>query len=462
MRILLVEPEDNVKSIEREIFPSGALILIGTMLQQNGHDVSIIHMFPDKIDTTGLIKKVHEFKPEIVGITMNTFQTKSARKISQAIKKTNKNIIIVTGGPHPSALKKDIFKYFPEIDIVVYGEGEFTFLEIAEGKDLRDIKGICYDGKVNAPRPYAENLDYIPLPNLDLVGNIEKFSFGRKRRSMYIMASRGCPFQCIFCNKSVWGSRIRLRSPQHVIKEIQWLHDKYGIQEIAFQDDTFNLNKKWAEEIFRLIISSGLNKEIVYKIALRANWNLIDEKFLCLAKEAGVYLVFFGVESGNQEMLDRMKKKLTVEEIKRAFVLAHKVGLKTIASFIIGLPGETTESIRDSIKLWKQINPYDWGFTLPIPFPGTELRKILIEKDHLLNTNYHEYFLGNCLVRTDELSAKELVYYFKKLSTYKNLGQLPRKFTKYYIKNVVKEFMLNPKSLLRRIKTFLQLFQKGI
>ena len=259
-KILLVNPAQN-SFTKSEMYPSGALVLIGTMLHNLGHNVKIVHMIADKVGPLEIKSIVQNFKPSIVGITMNTFQTKSTKEVSKIVKEADEHILIVVGGPHPSALKLRIFDDFPYIDIVVIGEGEHTFLEIVEGKELEKIKGICYKNKATEPRPLAKDLDYIPLPNLDLVDfNKDKFAGTDPvgaRPTMYIMASRGCPFQCIFCNKSVWGNTVRFRKPELIVEEIKWLHGKYGVKEIFFQDDTFNLNRKWAERVLTLILNFG-------------------------------------------------------------------------------------------------------------------------------------------------------------------------------------------------------------
>ncbi|MBU1085231.1 B12-binding domain-containing radical SAM protein, partial [Patescibacteria group bacterium] len=362
--ILLICPSDNLIERDKELYPSGALVLMGTMAHNLGHNVKIIHTVTDRVGHEKLRNIVSAFRPDIVGVTMNTFQTKSAKEITRVVKETDKNALIVIGGPHPSSLKLKTFDYFPYVDVVVFGEGEHTFLEIVEGKNFKEIKGICYRDRIEGPkmtepRPLAENLDHIPLSNLDLVGFSKDKFIGADpvaaRPDMYIMASRGCPFQCIYCNKSIWGMRARFRKPELMIEEIKWLHGKYGVREIFFQDDTFNLNREWAENIFNLIIDNGLNKDIVYKTQFRANKQLVDRELLELAKRAGFWLIFYGVESGNQQILNRMKKGLTIEELKRAFKLTHSVGLKTIASFIIGLPGETKETIKDTYNLWKEL-----------------------------------------------------------------------------------------------------------
>ncbi len=412
MRILLVNPSQNDPAVPDNLQPSGALILMGTMAHNSGHDVKIVHIGVDA-SMAQFENVVSSFKPELVGITMNTFQTKSAKRISKITKEKNGKTQVVVGGPHPSALKSRIFRAFPSVDVAVVGEGEHTFLEIAGGKPLGGIKGICYDGGMNEPRPLAENLDYLPLPNLDLV-DISKFTgvppVGAYP-SAYTMASRGCPFHCTFCNKSVWGNRVRYRKPERVIEEIKWLHEKYGMREIFFQDDTFNLNREWAEELLSLIIDNKLNKEIVYKAPFRANEKLVDEELLRLAKKAGFWLLFYGVESGNQGMLDGMRKELTVGEIKRAFKLTHAAGLRTIASFIIGMPMETRETISDSIVLWREIKPDDGDFSPAIPLPGTELERTVVHKHHLLVQDYDEYSPKKVLVRTDSLTKQDLERY---------------------------------------------------
>ena len=409
-KILLISPSENGSAHKTEAYPSGALLLLGTMLGARGHRVSIVHMAAEGRTIEWLERRVAIFQPDIVGVTMNTFQTVSARHISAAVKKVNKNILTVTGGPHPSALKAEIFADFPDIDVVVVGEGEHTFIDIVEGADVHTIAGICYAGVENAPRPYAENLDYIPLTDLSLI-DLRRFSGADPvgaYPSMFIMASRGCPFQCTFCNKSIWGDKVRLRKPELVVREIEWLHTQYGIREIFFQDDTFNLKRQWTEDICRRIIEKGLNKKIVFKTPFRANKELVDESLLRLMKAAGFWLIFYGVENGNQQMLDAMGKGLKIEDIKRAFKLTHAEGIKTIGSFIVGMPGETEATVNDSIALFNEIRPYVTGCAAAMPFPKTAFEREVVKRGHRLVNGYDGYAMGKILVRTDELDPDQL------------------------------------------------------
>jgi len=386
------------------------------MLCERGHEVSVVQMISDKVDVIGIEARVREFKPDIVGITMNTYQARSAREVSQAIKKVSKNILVVTGGPHPTALKTETLGQFPDIDVVVCGEGEEAFMEIVEGKPLSEIAGICYEDTVNNPRPFIQDFSYIPRTNLDLIGGRE----GIKRfqgpyptgpmPSMFIMASRGCFGRCKFCNTPVfWGSKVRTRKPEAIINEIEWLHGKYGISEIYFQDDTFNANKLWAETVLNMIIEKGLNRDIAYRLCFRVNESLITPELLRLAKQANVWMIFYGTENGNQEMLKAMGKNIWIAEIERAFRMTHEAGIRTVTSFLIGNMGETKQTVYDSIALAKRLKPYVAGFSMAIPFPGTSLRAEIKEKGYLLETDYDLYGADQCVIRTKELMPDDML-----------------------------------------------------
>ena len=414
-KILLVNPPQNHQDFStKPMYPSGALLLLGTMCKEKGHDIKI---YDGAVDNESLYEVVINFKPDIIAITVNTFQVKYTQKYLDIIKSINiiksidDDILTVIGGPHPSAIGLQSLSDFINADIIVMGEGEFTFLDIVEGKPLHEIKGICYDGKRTPDRPHTQTLDHIPLTDLSMV-DIDKYSgMSDGSKSMFIMASRGCPFKCTYCNKSVFGSKVRFRKPEAIIAEIKWLHEQYGINYIYFQDDTFNLKRTWITEILNLIIDNGLNKNISYMAPFRANENLVDVELLELAKKANFKTIFYGVESGNQQMLNRMRKGLKIKEIKRAFRLTHAVGIKTVAAFIMGLPGETTATIKDTLELWQTIKPTYSGFTIATPFPNTPFENEIKNKGHILNSNYNEYRCGGSYIQTDELTKDELDFY---------------------------------------------------
>lgn len=358
--------------------PSQALLTLGTLAQDRGHEVKILHL-----DIDHIWDSFNGSPPDIVGVTVNTFQVKSAREVAKQAKE--KGIRVIIGGPHACV-------WDGEGEVVV-GEGENAWLEILGEK------------------PDIETINDIPSLNYDLV-DVTRFS-GIPPMGAYpqiaIMASRGCPNNCTFCNTPVfWGKKVRYRQPKLVVDEVEGLHFDHGINEVYFQDDTFNLNHSWATEIFKDIIIRGLNKEMLFRLACRVSEKLVTEDFLNLAREAGVWNIFYGVESGSQMMLDRMKKGITVEEVRRAFEMTKKAHIRTQASFIVGMPGETAETLKETQNLIEEIEPNLYGCCYACPFPNTELDREVREKGHIRERDYGDYGYGDVMVRTDELGFKEL------------------------------------------------------
>ena len=378
MRILLVQPEFNYGKRLPET-PSRALLLLGTLAKQRGHDVRISHLDLEPIDWT--------WKPDVVGITCNTFQLRSAREVVKLAKENGARVII--GGAH-------VGYWRPEdgiVDRTVIGEGENEFLKFIKEE------------------PNINNIDDIPIPDYSLV-DLTKFdgvSPVGLNPSLAIMASRGCSFHCIFCNTPLfWGKNVRYRNPIKVVDEVELLHTKYGINEIFFQDDTFNLNHEWAFQIFEEIIRRGFNKEMLFKIDCRVNEKLFTEEYLLKAKQAGVWNIFFGIESGSQYMLDRMKKGITVAEIKRAIALCKKHSIHQQCSFIVGLPGESIKTLQETDQLVTDLRPSSVGWCFACPFPGTELDKEVTEKGHKWVENWDKYCYGSVYCRTDALDYGEI------------------------------------------------------
>ncbi len=411
--ILLVSAPRNYP-MRNEMWPSGALMMLGTILKKEGHTVKLLHMVADRIDGFGFPKILKEFNPDIVGFTVSTFQAKMTRVLLRIVKVFNEKVLTVVGGSHPSALGAEYLTTYPNADIAVYGEGEKAIMGIANDVPLSEITGIHYRNGdkiiTNAPTPMLTNLDSLPLPDKSLI-NFRRFSglypVGR-RPCMFIMSSRGCPFRCTFCSKSIYGNTLRQRSPEHTMSEIDLLYRDWGIKDLMFQDDTFNANRQWADRLLDLIIAGGYNKKLVFRVAMRVNEKMVDLDLLKHLKAAGVWIVYYGIENGNQAMLDRMHKGITIEEVKRAFALTKSVGLKAESGFLIGMPGETRQTIQDSCNLWKTIRPYWGGFSRVIPFPGTPFTKEIKETGHLLSEDYENFKPSSMVVRTDTMTAKEL------------------------------------------------------
>ena len=428
-KILLVSPSRNYH-MANEMYPSGALLLLGTLLKEQGYTVKVVHMVADRVDITGFCGILAEFRPDIVGFTVSTYQTKVTRSLLEKVKSFDNRIVTIAGGSHPSALGVEFLNAFPDTDIVVYGEGENALLDIVQGRPLSLIRGIHYkkgNARVtNDPAPMMTNLDNLPLPDKSLI-DFSRYSglfpVG-SRPSMFIMSSRGCPFRCSFCSRSIYGNTLRLRSPENIMAEVELLYKDWGVKEIHFGDDTFNANRQWADKLLDLIIKGGYHKKLVFRVALRVNEKILDIELLKHLKATGVWFVYYGVENGNQSMLNHMRKGITIEEVKRAFALAHSVGIKTEAFFIIGLPGETPQTIKDSYDLYKEIKPYWAGYSRAMPFPGTEFTREVRDAGHLLCDDYDKFCPSNIVVITDAMAADELEAWVFRLNRRADIGKL--------------------------------------
>jgi len=381
-RILLVQPQCNQPRGTLES-PSSALLILGTLAKKLGHEVRILHLEIDNVDIPTACRL---FKPDIVGITVNTLQVKHARLAALDVRMVSKDIKLVVGGPHAGF-------WDGEADEVVIGEGENRWL---------DILGAGYQ---------IDSIDDVPQLDYSLVDltRFRGFEPTYVTPAVAVLGSRGCPFHCIFCNTPLfWGNKVRFRSPELVVDEAEGLTADYGIKEITFQDDTFNFNHEWAMEIFERVIQKGLNKKVLIRLTSRVNEKLVTKEFLDMAHRAGVWYIFYGIESGSQAMLDRMKKGTTVSEIKRAIRMTREAGIHSYCSFIVGLPGETKDTLLETEKLINEVHPTSYNWCYACPFPGTEFDKEVTASGHKLDVDFGEYWYGRIMARTDELGFDDL------------------------------------------------------
>ena len=361
-------------------FPIG-IGYIAAVLKQAGFPVTIFE--PEVYKMTE--EAVHEYfrgkRPDIVGITCATPNFNGAVRIAE-IAKEECNAKIVLGGIHASSVPEQILKNYAAIDFIVAGEGEHTMRELCETiknqeDDFSNIKGLLYrnDGEVsiNPPRPFIANLDELPFPARELV-DLTKYRpnvhLEKGVPSATLITSRGCPARCTFCASfKTLGYRFRMHSPEYVVREIEEIVNKYDIHYIVFVDDTFTINKNRAKQICRMI----LDKKLDIQWYCFSRVDTIDEDIAKLMKQAGCFSMLFGVESGNADILRNIKKGITKEQAQQTIRLCNKLGYKTLASFILGLPGETRESIRESVNFAVELSPIIASFNRLVPYPGTEI-----------------------------------------------------------------------------------------
>jgi radical SAM superfamily enzyme YgiQ (UPF0313 family) len=328
-----------------------------------------------------------------------------AAKILRQCKSFDENVVTVIGGPHVTFSAEQTLTEAPWIDIVVRGEGERTMLDIVSGKELAKTEGLAFrqgGGVVTTGvRPLIENLDELPFPARHLfpLSKYRAFSAGGS-----LVTGRGCPFNCIFCaGHKMTGRRFRQHSPKLVVDEMQVVHE-LGFEELHIEDDLLTVNHAHVNAICEEILDRGL----------KLKWNAfsrvdtINRDLLGTMKQAGCVGLLFGVESGNQEILDRAKKKITLEKARRAVALTKEAGMRAVTSFILGLPGETRETIRQTYDFARELaTPY--GLHVLAPFPGTEVREKADEYGiTILTDDWSEYDANRSVTTTPGAGPREV------------------------------------------------------
>jgi len=359
--------------------PLGTLY-VAAVLQQAGHEVRFYNgafMGHDEI-----IAQVSQYQPEFVGLYSTAFGWGKAKKTAAAIKSILAPVFIVVGGPYPVALKEKCLTDSPDIDAVVTGEGEITVVEmlarLGAGKGLAGVEGVAYrqDGEIkkNPPRPLITDLDALPYPARELLGEAGKYipppaTYKRKPVAV-IMTARGCNRNCLYCFQidKHRKSGIRYRSVENVMAEIERVLSQ-GYREIKFIDDTLAADYNRAMTIAREIKNRGLD----FTWFASAVVNQVDKPLLQAFKDAGCWAILFGAESGVQKDLNTIRKGITPDQIRKAVKAAKEVGLTVYTPFLFGIPGQTYEDGLKTIEFALELDPDIANFHAITPFPGTEL-----------------------------------------------------------------------------------------
>ncbi|MEM1766653.1 MAG: radical SAM protein, partial [Candidatus Bathyarchaeia archaeon] len=376
LKVALVNPPIPEGVYHHQPYLPLGLAYLAASLESFGFDVSVIDCPATGVDFKSLEKILSNLMPSIIGITSMTPTIKSALSCAKSAKNACKDALVILGGPHASFMDEDILAREPSVDVIVRGEAEATIVELAkclsENKKFHDVAGITFrhNNRIvrNQDRGYIQNLDELPFPDYDHF-ELKKYElFGR--RLLPIMSSRGCPFQCSFCVTSrIFGRIFRARSPKNVVDELSRLESDYGADAFTFYDDTLTLSRDRILKICREMQCRKLN--LPWDCQTRAD--AVSKEILIEMKKAGCQQIFFGVESGSQKILDAIGKGTTVEQNERAIKMAKEVGLFVSISVIIGYPGETIETINQTMKFIKKTKPDDVYICVATPYPGTQL-----------------------------------------------------------------------------------------
>lgn len=444
MRVLLVVPPSSWKegfgkfntSIQ-PYFPLG-LAYVAAFLEKERHKVKVIDAVVTKSNFDDIERVIRDFSPHIVGQQTIFSNLESCYKIAKIAKRINPDIKVVLGGSHITMYPEETIRD-ESIDFGVYGEGEFVMKNLLDclqnGIDFSGVPGIVWkDGKniiKNKPQPFIENLDILPFPAKHLfpMNKYHATSHLRGIRTLSMIASRGCPFRCVFCwIQQSFGRTVRYHSPKRVIEEMRILKEEYSADSIRFWDDSFTVNKKWVYEFCDLLNAENLN--LPWSCFTRVD--LVDEKILRKLKEAGCYQIYYGIESGSQRLLNLINKGITLDQARISIKLAKEAGIETICSYMLALPGETREESEQTIKFAIEIESDYVQISLTIPhISGEAFYKLCSQYGTILKYELH----------------KATLYDYP---TYIPYGRTQEEL-KECIRKAYKRFYLRPSYIIRRI-----------
>ena len=459
MRVALINPKFRLP-IDTRTSPHLALAYLGAVSERRGDEVRV---YDADVEDQPLAEFLREFRPHLVGITTNTPQAKQAWRTAAAIKQ-ELDVPIVLGGPHVSVTSEDLdFESLrqPPVDMVVRGEGEGPWIEISNRVDsflrdqpefsaralmapdldlFRDVKSLSYkssDGQLhrNPEGPVIADLDSLPWPayhlfKMDRYTNLQPATDAIPgERSFSILTSRGCPYRCTFCSQSIMPIKWRARSPENVLAEWRHLVKDLGALEIGVLDDSANIRRNRLYQLADDLIANRLNHvPWIFVNGIRAN--LADLELLTRLKQAGLKRTAFGVETGDEQMIIKIDKHVDHNTIRQAFKNAKAVGIETIGFFIIGLPGDTRETMQKTIDFAIELDPMIANFSMMTPYPGTIVYEQVKQSGRFLVKDWDDYV------------------FFDQKARYE-MGDLTAELMEEMYRKAYRQFYWRPKYILR-------------
>ena len=444
-RILLIYPpspvmnrEDRCQQPTKELLvipplPPTDLMYLAAVAEHEGLEAKIA----DYSQGGSFEEDLRNFNPDYLVVNVATPTFKSDLSAMTVAKEICPNIITIAKGAAFLTVAFEVMYFQKDLDLILFGEPEDTLKEILQEKPYPEILGLYYRddlrAKFTGSRPFIEDLDRLPFPARHLVDNNIYRRPDNNQVQATIKVSRGCPFHCFFCLATpVSGAKVRKRSPENILQEIKECVEKYGITNFLFWSDIFNIDKEWVMELCQKIIDSGL--KITWSANTRAD--TADEEMAQKMYEAGCRLVSIGVESGSQEMLDKIGKKITLDDVRLTVKIFKKAGIKIYNYFVIGLPWEDEDTVEDTIDFAIELDSDFISFYTATPLPGTR---------------FYEYAKENKLINSD--TSFSSAYFYPSVNTH----HLSKDKVFELHKKAVKSFYLRPSyicKMLFKIRSF--------
>lgn len=399
------------KKLEYPIFLAYTVALV----KRAGVETAFLDGVCDELGTEAYAAEVARIAPAFIAMECSTPSIDHDLASVRRIKEMRPETFVALMGSHATYFHRQLLEDNPEVDAVIRGEFEITVRETAlalkNETPLSTVAGLtCREGgsiRVNPDRPFDADLDSWPYPDRDVIP-IEKYQTAQYqgKRGTFMLSSRGCPHRCTFC---LWpgtmvGRDFRARKAESVVNEMEHLVKKYGVDDIYFDDDTMTIERERLLEICRLIQERDLK---VHWIAM-GRVDTVDEELLTEMRKAGCDNMYLGVESGSEEILRRLKKGIRLSQVEKAFAMARRAGIKTQAFFMLGGPGETKETLKQTIDFAVKLDPDNAQFAAAVPYPGTEMYEESLRKGYLKAKSWEDYAARDIVLETETLSRLDL------------------------------------------------------
>jgi anaerobic magnesium-protoporphyrin IX monomethyl ester cyclase len=430
MKVLLIKPYNKSDHIQ----PSLGLGYLAQAIRDK-HEVEILDCIKENVGAGRLTDRIKKYDPDVIGLQCYTFDLGFIDAAIKSAKHISPRIVTVAGGPHPSAAPGEMMEIFKDrLDFCFRGEAETGFPKLLEAlknrsAGLDSVPGLVWRTRgevIFNSKTVIDNLDSIPMPAWDLIRpetypESQHGAFFKQFPIAPIMVTRGCPFPCTFCAGSVVsGKKIRRRSIENVLNELVYLNKERGIREFHIIDDNFTMDASYAKELLRRL--KKLKLGMTWAVPNGVRMDTLDEELLSLMKETGLYIISLGIESGSDRVLGDMKKQLTTFRARECVRMINRSGIDVAGFFIMGFPGETVDTIKETIRFARELELVRANFFTYLPFPGSESYENLRVKNELHGIDWNSFYFTNASYVPVGLTRRKL----------KNLQRLA--FASFYLR----------------------------